>query len=331
MNITYSTKDHEDLFVVTIAKCQLPLYGCWTDLAITSYSTRGGTAINFSCKPLIEELRAKNTFDATTKTRSLRIDRDTNRGRQQLSQRITFQEIKGIILHWSELNDGGVDAGRVLANAILQKTASIVETIRQGIRRNISGEVRDQFLCEVHRRYGRITKGVIEQFLSKINWSMMLRGGNCDEDTLNVLQASVDGRNADGVESYHSITYGGDTGIATIVESEFIFNRRDLSDLKATALLRNVCGDILGDEFDKTGSITICVNDYTFKIRPGDFVDCYDPNGKSARLCIHTLGFSCNAIDECVFAYLNIKNKFDEYMSTAIYHGTQKGFMRPSY
>jgi len=327
MNITYRTKDYKDVVLSTTAHCQIPMYGRWVDLQVTAYSSNGGTAINFTAKPLTDELRAKKTFDGTTNDRQLRIDIDRDSGRQSITQNITFPQICGVILHWSELNNGGVDCGRTVARAILEKTKSMVETIRIGIRQHVAKTRRQQILDILGDRYTTITEGVVKQFLGEINWRMMLRGANCEADTLNVIEASLDGRNA---SSFHAITFDGDTGVELIANTErFSFSRLDVASMKATGMLRKVCGDELGDEFNLTGAITFSHNEYIFKMRANQFIDCTDPNGKHARLCIHTLAFQVNAIDELSFAYLNIKNNFDEYMSTAIYHGPQKGFVKP--
>ncbi len=339
MDIRYRSKNVDDLFAIKVAKCQLPLYGRWSYLEITAYSIQGGTAINFTCKPLDDDLRSPDTFHATTSERQLRIDRVTPNGRQNLSQHITFPAITGVIQHWTELPGGGVEAGRIISKAVMTNIESMVETIRLGIRRNISGEIRKPILTELHRRFHEITKGVVVQFLNEINWRLMLDGSDADDDTLNVVVASLDGRNA-AVYKTFPIIFEGDTKIEPILNEAYHVDRQGIANLRtqaqerkatglATGLLRTVCGDVLGDEFDKTGGITFSENEYVFKMKPGGFLDCWDPNGKFTRLCIHTTGFQCNSIDELSFAYLNIKNKFEQYMATAIYHGMAQGFLKP--
>src|SRR5690606_9937696 len=80
-----------------------------------------------------------------------------------------------------------------------------------------------------------------------------------------------------------------------------------MANYKAKCLLRTVCGDELYQEFESRGQITVQNEGYTFEIAPSEFVKCTDPNGKKAKLCIHTQALSCNPIDELVIAYLNIK------------------------
>ena len=75
-------------------------------------------------------------------------------------------------------------------------------------------------------------------------------------------------------------------------------------------------------------SVTNIPSFYSFEITPGKFPVVTDPNGKTARFCIHTIGFSCNPIDEVVIAYLHIRNRFDEWMDMAIIHNAQSGFQR---
>lgn len=314
---------------VTVANCELPLYGRWTKLEITSYVINDGIAISFSIEPISSNIRNNRTFDATTDKRQLTFARQYNGSRQTFNQVLTFPKIKGTILHWSELNGGGVDAGRVVARSMLRNVESIAESVRYYIRRSIGGEVKEQVLSTIDERYQDITRKALYDFLREINWKFMFRQIECDEDTLTVIIGSLPGNN---VVQCHPISFDGDTGIPlTFAGESFHFDRKSIADLKATGLLRSVCGNVLADEFEKTGGITIEQNDYKFHMKPNSFVDCWDANGRHTRLCIHTVNFMVNPIDELTIAYLNIRNKFYEYMRMAVYHGMSPGFVKPCY
>lgn len=329
MDIVYRTKDNDDL-QLTMADCQVPLFGRWCDFSFTSYATHGGVALNIIVQPLKGELRnGSSTFDARMSYRPLSLIRPTANGQQMFHQQLEFARFFTVILHWSELANGGVEAGRTISRAVLRKMASVIETIRCDIRSCIGSDVRQMVIRELQTHYHKTTANAIVQLLKDINWGMLFRLGDCNDDTMITLVNSLDGRNP--VE-WNSIIFDGESRIDPIYRNteDFSFSSEKIADYKATALLRNVCGPVLGDEFEKTGSITFEKNGYTFRAKPGNWLDCYDPQNKHARLCIHTIGFAVNPVDEVTFAYLNIRHKFDEYMSVAVYHNEQTGFVRPT-
>jgi len=105
---------------------------------------------------------------------------------------------------------------------------------------------------------------------------------------------------------------------------------RDMAEAngKARSLLQSICGEELAREFDAKGFITIEQEGYKFEIPANAFVRCTDPNGKRADLCIHTVSFQVNPVDEICIAYLHIRHKLAAYMKEAIPHGAEKGFQR---
>ncbi|MHA2279693.1 MAG: hypothetical protein ACXAC5_02200 [Promethearchaeota archaeon] len=324
----------EDEVTVVIAKCQMALFGRWVELNVTSYClhsprTNPTTTISFglrNCKNA--DLRCVSFDGVNNGSLPLsrgRVSRGRGAMRQYFEQQIDAPHIIGELLAQSDLADGGVPAGRTVTGAVLRRFESIVETVRQHIRNHLSRDpgVRNLALATMQDRYGAISERNILGFLGAIDWRLMLAKAGCDHDQLNVIEYAS-GHNP---PRFLSIVDEPTDEIPLIRWAPLTrFNGSTIANIKATALLRNVCGDRLGDEFESCGCITVEEQGYRFVIRPGEFVACTDPNGKTARLCIHTIGFACNPIDEVVIAFLHIKHKLAAYMREAIFHGAESGF-----
>lgn len=322
LNMVYTRLDDPDV-LVTLVSCHLPIFGRWCKLHVSSYSVGGGTAITFGLQPSdtleVSRDRGNATFGKITLARG-------NAGNRQLfEQGIEAPKLTGQLLDWSTLADGGTPAGRTVSAAIRNRSESIVETVRQHIRRNVGKNVKEQTIETLNERFGKTTYETIRSFLGEINWRLMLEGAGLDEDGA----ALIDYESANIPIRVFRITHDDDTDIPLIANAEL--NRFDcttLANIKATTLLKKVCGEELGEQFEKTGKIIVYKHDYRFEIAPGQFVSVTDPNGKTARLCIHTVGFSCNPIDEVIISYLHIRNKFDEWMAIAAAHSPQAGFQQ---
>lgn len=327
MKITYPNTIQDPDVAVTTANCQIPLFGCWCKFSITTYSLARGTAITFSLNsldPKENRVDSQHAFDALPKG-ILTLMRKYQGVVQKFQQEFKSPKVIGQLLSWSELSGGGVDAGRTVSKAILDKMSSIVETVRQSVRKNIGREVSEQVLDRL-AEYDGITKTAVEKLLRDMIWQLMFGRTEIDEQTLGVIVASLDGRNP---VTIHSIKDGDDTDIPLVYGLETTrFDRTTLANIKATTLLHKVCGRKLGEMFDKHGHIIVNKHGYSFKIKPNAFIECYDPEGHKGMLCIHTRSFSVNPIDELCIAYLHIMNKFDEYMNMAILHGHDRGFCK---
>jgi hypothetical protein len=288
-----------------------------------THDQAAATGISFGIHDLKHsDLKSDRWFDGL-QDGVLKVSRGSAGNRQDLEQHFSIPRIIGQLLDYSDLANGGVPAGRTLAQSVLRRTESIIETIRQSLRKNIGSDVREITLKALHDRYHEHTKQTICEFLGNIHWRLLLSKAGCDADCLNVVEYSF----RHNPLQFFSILHDDETDIPLIRNAPIHrFDQGTIANLKATALLKNVCGKKLGEEFDKSGHITVKQYGYKFVIKPGQFVDCTDPNGKSARLCIHTLGFAVNPIDEVIIAYLHLRHKFDEYMDMAIVHGREPGF-----
>lgn len=327
MRITYPNTISDPDVSVTTANCQIPLFGCWCKFSITSYALAKCTAITFGLNSLNSKEKnvdSKHTFDAMPNG-LLNVDRKYQGIKQGFQQKFEAPSIVGQLLAWSELGGGGVDAGRTVSKAILDKVASIAETVRQNVRKNIGNEVRDIVLKGL-ARYDEITRRTIKNLLREIIWPLMFQKAEIDEETLAVIEASLDGRN---LVKVNSISDDNDTDIPLVYQIDALeFDRTTLANIKATTLLYKVCGEESGRMFDNHGYIIVKKHGYQFQIKPNQFVECYDPDGHKGMLCIHTQSFAVNPIDELLIAYLHIKNKFDEYMDLAVLHAHDRGFQK---
>lgn len=331
MRLTYELTLSESQATIITVKVQLPLFGRWTELVVTSYCLHEPhgvqtTAINFNFYPIPNSEVRGSSFDAVQDGK-LALARGNAGNRQVFEQELFVPKIVGALLDYSDLNDGGVPAGRIVTDSILRRVESLVETVRQRLLSSLSSdpEVRMLALDRLDDRYGKPTADAISTFLGHIDWRLMLAKSGCDADQLNVVEFAM----ANNPPRFHSIREEPSRDIPLIAFARLgHFDSSTIADLKATALVKNVCGEELFAEFESRGRITVCEQGYTFVIRPGEFVDTTDPNGKTARLCIHTRSFACNPIDEIVIAFLHIRHKLSAYMAEAIVHGAEPGFIK---
>lgn len=331
MDIRYHVSlDHEAASVST-ARCELPLFGRWCEMTVTAYCLRDtdvevpATAITFSIQNLARrDLKSDRWMDGLSDG-VLTVTCGSGGNCQQLEQHFSIPRIIGQLLDYSDLADGGVPAGRTLVQSVLRRTESIVETIRQALRKTVGKDVRDITLRALHQRYGKVTERIIREFLGSIHWRLLLSKSGCDTECLDVIEYSF----AHNFPRSFGILHDDATDIPLIANAPLNrFDSTTIANIKASALLKDVCGERLGAEFNATGHITVKFNGYRFVIDPGHFIKCTDPNGHSARLCIHTLGFAVNPIDEIVIAYLHLRHNFDDYMKLAIVHGAESGFRK---
>jgi hypothetical protein len=324
MKITYTSELKSNEACITTAHCQIPLFGRWAELAIKSYCIENNTAVSFDLRNIPNSELKCSSFDAAING-VFHISRGINGNRQVFDQHLRVPHIFGLLLDYSELQDGGVEAGRTVVDSILRRVESIIETVRQDIIKNTCQDLRQTVLKTLHDRYYKPTRLAIETLLGGINWRLMFRQSGCDEEQLRVIDYSM----LNNPLRFNSLLNSADTDIPLIQCSSLgQFDSSTIANLKATTLLKMVCGEELGKEFEKMGHITVKSQGYTFVVSPRSFVECTDPNGKKARLCIHVQSYQCNPIDELTIAYLHIKHQLAEYLDEAILQGHDAGFQK---
>lgn len=357
MRIVYSVKDICDYVGATTAKCQLPIFGRWCDMTITAYCLGDNpfdataVAMSYGIRPLPQKDVVGSSFDAT-QDGIFRLSRDTNDGRQQFDQQLDFPTITGQFFDKQTMAGGGVPVARNLIRGVLRGTESMIETIRQTIRCSFPDSISEFALQRLDDRFGKVTAETINSFLGEIHWRLMLQKSGCDDQQYGCIEFMA----IHNPPRFHAVDFSDDADIPLVGEKpgDIIAGMRDtirlaraarareeqrqaqekrdlkmaVANNKARSLLESVCGSDAAREFDTKGFVTIKQDGYKFEISANDFTRCTDPNGKTAELCIHTLSFSCNPIDEIIIAYLHIKHKLAAYMREAIPHGAQRGFQQ---
>lgn len=304
----YQRQQPNELVSLTIAKRSIQLFGRPCDFSLTTYVFEGTASIIFGLKPQGNGIIGLNhTTDGRIRT---------------IEQHLVIPDIDGSFLEPSHLDcDEEVYTARTISRALLQTTASMVEGVRQSIRDHLGKECFERAVQHIDNCWGSQIEKCMATLYDEINWPLMLEGSGASERVLQVIETSMRNHNIE----YHPLGYEGVVTIQPLVLFEtFRIDKTRLSDLKATVLLKHVCGEEYYNEFVKHSRITIEHEGYTFVVAPGRFVKATDPYGHSVELCIHTVGFSCNPIDELVLAYLHIKNQFEWYMKTANIFGRGK-------
>lgn len=323
--ITYS-RVVADGFAIVTAHCYLPLYGRWVAFDLSAYcdGNRKTVAMTFGLAPIRDDARLRDPFLALRDGVLWQAKGDAG-NRHEYSQVIAIRSCHGRVLNWTGIGEEPVHAARELSRVVLKKFASVVETQRTIIRKEFGSQVRDQTLATIVSRYGAKTDNCLETILGEINWSFMLHASNCSDRFLTVVNASMIAQ----LPEWYGLDFEGDTGIELLRSDEVDrFRGRTVADAKAASLLKHVCGDELAAEFASDNQITMYENGYTFILAPGRFLKCIDPDGKRAELCIHTVSFMCNTIDELSVGFLHIRHRFDEFMNMAVVHSPDHGFSK---
>jgi len=307
--------------VVTTATTGFSLWGRWTMLSITTLCTDGLTAVTFGFRPVNASGFGDNNLSVLPGG-ILRLSEGSCSNYRVIEQVIAVKPLHGWVTDLADIQDGAVAEGRALATALLRKTESLIETTRQTIQANLSQSVSSRFLAQLHERFGVATHQTIDALLGGLNWPLLLEASGCGGRCLEVLENSLQHNPL----NMRDVRFTGDSGIPTLRSEEVRFDLGDVADAKATILLGHVCGEALAEEFRREGHITLDVRGFRFVIAPDSFVECTDPAGRTGWLCVHTVSFSCNPIDEVVLAYLNIKHKLPEYLAMANIYDEEPGF-----
>jgi len=313
---------------VAVAKCQLPVFGVWAELNLSCFTVtsagRPTTALSFGLRGIPNSEVTRNSRLATIDGRLL-IPRGSAGHRQYVEQRMTIPPFYGKVMRSSYLLNGGVAAARNILQNCFRQMEAVIEGIRIHIRNELSRYIWNEAIETLHARYDAIVREYVAGFLGDIFWQFLLDRSGLDTQGLNSLAYMT----AHNTLSIQPIIAPGDSNLdlpnAGIFYSDDV---RTLADLRATDLLRTVCGEKLGKEFEYYGWIKVSERGYIFVIEPGHFIRCTDPAGRHAQLCIHTWGCCCNPIDEVIIAYLHIRHRFADFMRTAILHYADENFRR---
>ena len=324
MKTSYNISGSVDTEIIT-AKTVTSIFGRRCSFEVTSYTV---SPIGMTDKYISMLMRSYPDdkadsgiiFDAAING-TLRIPDGFGGNARYVEQKLSTPSLSSAILGFSNIKDGGVEAARNISSSFLRRTEAFVELIRRGIRDGFAKSFFDKAAKSIENSYIKYTNEFLTTWLGSLHWPLFFNKSDCGEECLKVVDYTLKNNSPTSV----SIS---DPNMTVMDLSESV-KGFDLSTAKASALLRNVCGDEIADEFFDTGAITVISNGYTFNVKPKSFVSVVDPNGKAANLCIHTVSLSCHAVDELTIAYLNIKHKFKDYFKTAIRQRSDPDFLWP--
>lgn len=314
IDVTYTTQVFPDN-TITTASVNLPVYGRWARLTLTSYVIGGSTSVMYRFEPVTRDVAIRGeTFDAQ-KNGMLRI----SHGNREIEQEIILPSFIGWLFAPSRINGGSVPEARAMTAALLRKIESLLETCRLHIRARIGAEVFDTMMVTLARYFDERTRKAVTAMLAEMNWRFMLRGSGMTDQGFGVIDFSL----ANNPIRFNGINAANPQVIDILDISETASIGSEMANLAgqlAKSLLRQVCGDELADEFETREQISFKAHGYSFIVAPSRWIKATDPNGVKAELCIHTIGLSCHPIDEVTISYLNIMHNIKSWLKTAIVH-----------
>ncbi|HEY3242654.1 MAG TPA: hypothetical protein VGM03_04805, partial [Phycisphaerae bacterium] len=136
MRTTYRQVTGGDL-TVTTASTVAPLLGRWCVVSFTAYAFEGSVAITFGLRAAEKDEIRETASDALPDGR-LRVAEGAGTTYRIIEQDVVVPALHGVALELMEVRDGGTAAGRLIASSVLRSFESLVETVRQHIRRNIA-------------------------------------------------------------------------------------------------------------------------------------------------------------------------------------------------
>lgn len=301
---------------------------CNFNLAIHAYDGYVGMRISF------EPTRNANSMISGSMYRpAVKLHEGTGGNFRIVEQVINIHPVSTDTSPRVRMNDANEGEAREISRTIFRVFESIVEHARRSVRSSFSKEYVARGIEYVDNLYGDETKRTVKSLLSSLHWRLLLSDTQAPEQVVNVIDYTMTHNfpeyyplASDGypepINLRHDFNsmWGDIARIRQYAELAKLTVQSQIADMKAIALLRLVCGEDHYEHFKKLGYISVVKNGWTFDIAPHQFVQCKDPDGRRAELCIHTVGLSCNPIDEVVLAYLNIKHKFEEYLGKAIVH-----------
>jgi len=378
-NVSHHVRLETDLLSVMGVNAYLPVYGRWIAISFSVFTRAKfddhATSITYGVRPVSNkpslvtmrndcpQVTYEDEFDYKAMLASrfpmVRLNVGDGGHKRDVEQELMIPTLRGNILDFSYLADGGEIAGRTIAAAVLRKMESIIEKVRQSILDGLAPEFRERFVNRLAKHYNKHTAKALDSFLASVNWKLLLMRSRCDDRCGDVVDYTllhnpfvhygIDHTDAVNIQTYNSLG----EHFHNEVRERIIFERMEVirianederqrqwearhagriaADRVAADMLLEVLGKSVATEYAEDGQISIVKNGYSFIIRDNNsFIKCIDPDGNKAELCIHTVGMSCNPIDEMVIAYLNIEHHFAEYMHKAIVHGgRQSGFRKP--
>lgn len=306
---------------VNTAYCRMGLFGRAVELELKFYHlAKEGTVINFGLKSLSEQDSIRLP-DCTGKFLTLR--QGSGSSYRYVQQEIFIKPKYGTILGQSKFCDvEDVVAGRRVAQAFLDSCSSIFESCRADVRRYLGSDIEDACCDHINDVYGNATESNIRGFLSGLHWDLLFAGSQCHPETVQVLKTTF----ANNSPKQYSIERDLKSDIPPLSKSAVTIDFTFFANWRATNLLKMVCGEQAYAEFNLLGSIMCRTKGYQFRLEPQKWIQCWDARGKQAQLCIHSVNYSVNPIDEVTMAWLCISDDLEQFFKTANVFVRDSGF-----
>lgn len=276
----------------------------------------------------------------------------TDDGRyRSVEQVIDYPELGGTIVENSFFRGAADDLPQFIADKLRDKLESVFEHCRGFVSKGISDFAKERAYNRLDDTIG-YTRKYINEFVQNVNWAMLFNWTDCGEDMAVAIDAAV--RNttlrlndfaqqnhafesfvpyAEPYDNAHINELFAERRAAEMAEWEREQAERNANREKANqtaiSMMYDFLGESFGKQFEAKGYVELTQNGYHFTVAPSANIRVADPKGNRAGLCIHTINFSCNPIDEIVIAVLNIQNRFYEFMAKANYFLTDMDFVKP--
>jgi hypothetical protein len=257
--------------------------------------------------------------------------------RRQVEQELRpHPAVHGYLQEMTDMSDGGALLGRRVVRTMLRRVESLIEHNRRAIRNGFGPHIRDRAIRHTHETYRQSTARSAT-ILGTLQWPLLLKWSGCSSeclDTIGYTTAHTPAQFLDLDDDHEmdvepllddshrmrrfrrGIWHGADMlGWQQLCAEREAYHVA--STARAVELMRSVCCEAAAEQFNRNNQVTLAHEGYEFVLSPDRMILCRDPNGKWARLCIHTRGFCCHPVDEIIIAYLNIRYRFDEFMRTA--------------
>lgn len=317
--------------------------GCKLEFTVFAVEEFTGLRMSFAVDP-----EAHNVVKTVAHTSRLVFNDVSTTGHRQVEQHITMHpvEIEPIVLY--DLRHENPGCHRILANDVIRALVSVINYARQSVFNGFADDFRYRackFLDEV---YGKAAEKNVTDLLSSINWPLLFSRANVPEWFVDWLESTFREHRE---RIFYPLLFDGDIDAEILVPvgvgrhgiEEYVgrileeHHRQECQDQytgaakKARFLLRRVCGEEIYQEYIQTKRIFIKKPDgWRFSIGDLLFIDVWDPEGNSAKICVHTARQSCHSIDEIVISYLHLMHDCADFLARANVHSPDEGFdMRP--
>lgn len=337
---------------ITTARTIASFYGICGEVAVKTFALPSILGIRLDFRPAIDQ--SSRVFGCSF-TNVIRIADGSGTRRRYVDQTVSIPACVVEVYPLSDVRLANEGIAREICQSLFRNYEGVLHLARKSVIDSFSKNFREQAIEYTDRTYGKSTEETARKVLASLNWPLLLEKATPPDVFCNVIDTTMT-RN---FPSYYKLGSEGYRDPIDVTEDKYSRLQARLEDIhrsyleeamdaerrvalaeeyrrkriemegadrKARDLLRLVCGEEKEREYVNYGYITVERNGWKFCIQPRTWTMCENPGGHRARLCIHTYSLSVNPIDEVTLQYLWIKNKFEDYLKTAVPHDREPGF-----